>query len=549
MKKERGRKVAFLLLNVPFARTAWSRAALNIALSLEQAALRHPNRPGVTQGDVSWTMAEFADRVRKSATGLRSLPGVVDGDRVAIAMENCPEFLQILYASWHAGLVAVPINAKLHAREIAFILQDSGARLCIASPKIAAAMRDADTLEEAQQGDGEKNGYRAAIIATDSEAFGRLAEASPSPCAALSPHTLAWLFYTSGTTGRPKGAMLSHRNLTFMCHSHFADFDFVDDQDTMLHAAPLSHGAGLYALPHIAKGSHQVITPSGRFEPEEVFTAFEQYDQVSMFAAPTMVTRLISATDAVSASTRGLKTIVYGGGPMYVADMQKAIALFGPKFAQLYGQGESPMTITGLPKSVHGQTTHPLYIPRLGSCGFARFGVEVAIADRDGNHLGPDEVGEVITRSDCVMLGYWNNPEATARSIRNGWLFTGDMGSMDRWGYLTLKDRSKDLIISGGSNIYPREVEEILLIHSGVREVAVVGAPDPDWGEVVIAFVVANCRVDGLEEELDRLCLDHIARFKRPKTYRFVPELPKNNYGKVLKTELRAQLNEAQPVP
>src|SRR5438093_5330079 len=221
---------------------------------------------------------------------------------------------------------------------------------------------------------------------------------------------------------------------------------------------------------------------------------------------------------------------------MYVADSLRAIELFGTRLYQLYGQGEAPMTITGLPQEYH----KPALMAKLGTAGFARTGVEVRIFDNHDVELPAGETGEIVTRSDCVMAGYWKNPEASAKTLRGGWLHTGDVGSMDQAGFLTIRDRSKDMIISGGSNIYPREIEEVLLRHPAVAECSVVGRPHSEWGEEVVAFVVLREKIS--TEELDRLCLDNIARFKRPRAYQFVEALPKNNYGKVLKTELRAQL-------
>src|SRR5262249_34432409 len=221
------------------------------------------------------------------------------------------------------------------------------------------------------------------------------------------------------------------------------------------------------------------------------------------------------------------------------ADLRRALALFGPKLYQLYGQGESPMTITGLDKAAHANAPHPTYEAHLRGAGVARTGVAVKIVDEAGRDLPPGEVGEIVTASECVMKGYWNNPPANAKALRGRWLWTGDLGSLDAEGFLTIRDRSKDMIISGGSNIYPREIEDVLLTHPGVLGAAVMGGPHPDWGEEVIAFVVRRDGVDVTEPALDRLCLDHIARFKRPKGYCFVDALPKNNYGKILKTELR----------
>ena len=338
--------------------------------------------------------------------------------------------------------------------------------------------------------------------------------------------------YTSGTTGFPKGAVLTHRNLMFQTHAYFADIDPLGPGDAILHLAPLSHGSGCYALPHFAAAAVNVIPESGGFDPEEIFELLDHWPGSSFFAAPTMVVRLLASRAA--RAPRNLKTIVYGGAPMYVADALRAIELFGPRLYQLYGQGEAPLTITGLPQSEHEKKTH------LETAGIARTGVEVKVFGEKDEELPPGEIGEIVTRSDCVMAGYWKNPEATAKAKRGGWLHTGDVGSMDARGFLTLKDRSKDMIISGGSNIYPREIEEVLLRHPAVAECSVVGRPHAEWGEEVVAFVVKKAPVE--TSELDALCLGNIARFKRPREYRFVEALPKNNYGKVLKTELRRRL-------
>jgi acyl-CoA synthetase (AMP-forming)/AMP-acid ligase II len=448
-------------------------------------------------------------------------------------MENCAEFLELIFACWTAGLCAVPVNARLHVREVEHIARDSSARLLVATPNLA---HDLASLEQSVEG-------LSPIVSTASGEYAALlTEGAPGTPADTAPGDRAWLFYTSGTTGRPKGAVLSHRNLLFMSHCYYADIDMVDERDTNLHAGALSHGAGLYALPHLLRGGHQVVLP--HFEVDAIIDALQCHQQVSMFAAPTMLTRLVNSPALAAADLRNLRTIFYGGGPMYVADLERALQLFGPRLYQLYGQGESPMTITGLDKRLHADQTHPRWRERIGSCGVPRTGVLVNVVDDHDRELPSGEIGEVVTHSDCVMEGYWNNPAATAETLRGGWLRTGDLGSFDKEGFLTLRDRSKDMIISGGSNIYPREIEEVLLRHPDLAEVSVVGRPHSDWGEEVVAFVVPRPGIEIAPEMLDRLCLDHIARFKRPREYRFVDALPKNNYGKVLKTELRRVLSE-----
>ena len=359
------------------------------------------------------------------------------GDRVALAMTNCPEFYEVLFACWHAGFTAVPMNAKLHPKEFAYILEDSGAKACFVTEDLAAAVPSGISLEESLFAD----------------------ETAPAD---VRPEDAAWLFYTSGTTGVPKGAVLTHRNMLFQAQAYFADIDKLAPGDTALHPAPLSHGSGLYGLPHFAVGAVNVIPESGHFEPAEIFELLDHWPNGSFFAAPTMIVRLLASPAA--RTPRRLKTITYGGAPMYVADCLRAIDLFGPRLYQLFGQGEAPMTITGLPQDLHRKE----FVERLSSCGFARTGCEVKIFDDDDRELPAGDVGEIVTRSDCVMAGYWQNPEATAKAMRSGWLHTGDVGSLDEEGFLTIRDRSKDLIISGGSNIYPREIEEVLVRHPAV---------------------------------------------------------------------------------
>jgi long-chain acyl-CoA synthetase len=482
------------------------------------------------------TYAEWAARVRSIAGALAALPGMAPGERVAIAMTNRAEYLEALFAVWHAGLFAVPINAKLHREEFRYILEHSGARLAFVSPDLVETI--APLLPDLPEVDS--------IVVAGDDAWRRMVGHDGIDLVARAPDDPAWLFYTSGTTGRPKGAVLTHRNLLVASLSYFADVDWVSPRDAILHAAPLSHGSGLYALPHIAKGANNLIPEAGHFDPSEIARLLGHWPGVSFFAAPTMVTRLVASPQFAAADHGNLKTIVYGGGPMYVTDLLKALDLLGPKLAQIYGQGEAPMTITVLSKEIHADRAHPRWLERLGSAGVARTDVEVRVVDSSDHELPVGETGEILCRGDVVMRGYWRDEAASRDTLRGGWLHTGDVGSFDADRFLTLKDRSKDLIISGGSNIYPREIEEVLLKHPAVREVSVVGRPHRDWGEEVVAFVVATPGAEVAEAELDRLCLDAIARFKRPRAYVFLDALPKNNYGKVLKTELRKRLAAAR---
>ncbi len=504
---------------------------MNIGVWLHRQALARPHRPALFAGrEMVADYAAFAERAARVA-GWLVARGIGPGDRVAIFMKNAPDYLVAQYGIWFAGAAAVPVNAKLHAREVAFILSDSGAKLTFVSPGLAEGL--AEGLAAA--------GTACRLVEVPGAEWRRALAADPVAApVARAPDDLAWLFYTSGTTGRPKGVIITHRMLAVVSLAYFADVDAAHEDDAALYAAPMSHGAGLYNMLHVLVGARHVCPPSGGFDPAEILDLARHHGRVHMFAAPTMVKRLTAAAMAAGERGEGLRTIVYGGGPMYLADIEQAVAHFGPVFVQIYGQGECPMGITALGRAELADRDHPSWRARLASVGRAQAPVEVRIGGPDGAALPPGETGEIMVRGDAVMPGYWNNPEATRNTLRDGWLMTGDIGFMDSQGYVTLRDRSKDVIITGGANVYPREVEEVLLTHPQLREVSVIGSPHPDWGEEVVAFVVGEAR----EADLDRLCLDNIARFKRPRRYIFLPELPTNNYGKVLKTELRKLLEE-----
>ena len=489
----------------------------------DHTALARGSEPYLSYRDL-WRKVSVMSRHLRDASGLRK------GDRVAFAMTNCVEAIEVMYAIWHAGLCAVPMNAKLHAKEFAFILDNSGARLCFVTPDlsetIAEAPRETPALET--------------IVDVTTRPYDLMATGEPGAMADCEPTDAAWLFYTSGTTGRPKGATLTHRNLLAMTLNYFADVDRPPPGSSMVHAAPISHGSGLWNFAMVARGAVQVFPESGKYEVPETIALMNRWPDCSIFLAPTMVKRLIEHPGIRDLKPGAIRLISYGGAPMYVSDLKRAMELLGDRaLCQLYGQGESPMTITHLSREMHAMKDHPRWEQHLASAGLPDSCVDVRVVDEAGTPVPVGETGEIIVKGDTVMAGYWNNPDATARSLRDGWLWTGDVGAFDDDGFLTLKDRSKDMIISGGTNIYPREIEDVLNLHPAVAECSVVGRPHPEWGEDVVAFVVPRPGATVTPAELDRLCLDNIARFKRPKDYKFVEVLPKNNYGKILKTELR----------
>lgn len=503
---------------------------MNIANILSRTARTFADFPALAHGtEIIANYRQFNDCAAALAGALREKLNLQKGDRVALIMKNHPQYWIVLFAVWRAGLVAVPINAKLHISDFQYILENSQSSLCFASPELKEHLAK---LENAPP-----------ILDISDQEYLELLNHPPLPMTDCAPDDLSWLFYTSGTTGKPKGAMLSHRNLLCAITSYFSDVTSLNPGDAVIHSAPQTHGSGLYGLPLIAKGGIQVTPLSGGFDPNETMDLIEHYPGSCFFFAPTMIHRLVNSGALKGRDTSNLKLIVYGGGPMYETDIRTALDALGPKFCQIYGQGEAPMTITVLTQwELTHNTHHPKRSARLASVGVERTDVEVRIVDDRGTDMPLGEVGEIIIRGDVVMLGYWQNEIATRETIKDGWLYTGDMGCIDQDGFITLKDRSKDLIISGGTNIYPREIEEVLLTHLSIDEVSIVGRPHPEWGEEVIAFIAVKTGKTVDAEELDQFCINHMARFKRPKKYIFKAELPKNNYGKILKTELRREL-------
>jgi long-chain acyl-CoA synthetase len=500
---------------------------LNLWYGFENAALSWPLNVAIFQGEKPLlTFSALRERALRLAGGLRAA-GLAPGSRVGIVLSNRPEYTEVMLACWAAGLCVVPINAKLHEREFAYVLDNSGA---------AACMTDAAHVEAVGRA---AMATRCRVIDVETTDYAQLFDVGPTAVTQVEAKDPAWIFYTSGTTGRPKGAVLSHRNMWFQTLSYMTDAGPIDSTTRSLMVAPQSHASGLLLLAYLARGAAGVLPDSGGFDPDEVISLINHHGNSCFFGAPTMVKRLVEFRDIGMLDRSRLNTVVYGGGPMYVADTLKALDVLGPCLWQIYGQGETPCTITYLSKEKHSDSEHPRYLERLASVGLPRTGIAMKVVDDEMREVPPNTVGEIIVRADTVMEGYLENPAATAEALRDGWLHTGDLGSRDVDGYLTLKDRAKDMIISGGTNIYPREIEEVLLTHPGVLECSVIGVRDADWGEIPVGVVVSRPGMLVTPDELDALCLTNIARFKRPKRYHFIDNLPKNNYGKILKTELR----------
>lgn len=514
---------------------------MNVASFLAKAAQRFPERPAVQYDDEVTSYAEFYRRALALGGTLRAL-GLAKGDRVAFAMQNRPEILEVIYGCFAAGLVVVPMNARLHAREMAYIVGQSGAKVLIHGPDFESALDEHwDEFAGVEHRFGVDSTEAVASYASLLEDGAALAEpvdvASTDPC---------WLFYTSGTTGFPKGATWTHRTVRVLVMNYLADVYNITEDDVLIHCAPLSHGSGIVALPAVARGANNVIMSNPSFDPAALFGEVQRLGVTHIaFMAPTQIVKCLDEVDETTFDLSRLKAVCYGGAPIYVEHLKQAVKRFGPIWVQIFGQGECPITATVLPARDHVRFAETDDL-RLGSAGFARTDVEVRIVDEDDNFVPQGQQGEIVVRGDIVMAGYWGNEAATAETLRNGWLHMGDVGMFDEHGYLHLLDRTKDVIISGGNNIYPREVEEVLITHPDVHHVVVVGVPDAYWGEAVRAVVVAEPGTSPSAEELIAHCGTRMAGYKKPKAVDFVDELPVSAYGKVLRREVRERYWDGQ---
>jgi acyl-CoA synthetase (AMP-forming)/AMP-acid ligase II len=461
------------------------------------------------------------------------------GQRVAYLSKNSAEYASVQFGIAKTGAAAVPLNVRLAVPELDYILTDSDPAVLIFESDCAAAVQELvarrpglPILELPSTADGD-------IVATTPW----LREASADePGIHVEESDLLFVIYTSGTTGRPKGAMLTHRNIIWANHNYALEFR-LRPEDVGLHPMPLFHaGGGSIFIGTLFAGCRAVIVRD--FSPAEVLDLIEEERVTFAILVPAMIIRLLEHPDVVSRDFRSLRLIMYGAAPMPLDRLRRAMEVFGCSFINSYGQTEAAPSITFLRPEEHRPDDGPVWARRLGSVGRETYNVEARVVNESGRNVRPGEVGEIVCRGNNVMAGYWRQPEATAAAIRDGWLCTGDLATVDEEGYLYLAGRKKELIISGGENIYPAEVEQALFAHPAVLEVAVFGLPDAVWGERVAAAIVLRPGCALTVDDVTEFCRVRLAGYKRPRTVCFVEALPRNATGKVLKHVLRSQFRE-----
>ncbi len=512
--------------------------AMNLGRLLTQTARRLPDAPALVWRGTTWTWRELDARVDRLAAALRAR-GVGPGERVLVHSRNTNAMFESLWATWKVGGVWVPTNFRLTPPEVAHLAGTGRPALMLRDRGFAGharAARDAapalrHVLAVGDPGEGEED-YEAALAAAEPP--------PPDHEAELGPDDACWFFFTSGTTGRPKAAILTLGQMGFVVANHAADLmPGLTERDVSLVVAPLSHGAGIHALPQVARGACSVLLPGERLDAAEAWRLVRERGVTNMFAVPTILAALAEHPDA---APHALRHVIYAGAPMYRADQKRALERLGPCLVQYFGLGEVTGCITVLRADQHSPDDAD---PRTGSCGAPRTGMDVAIFGEAGARLAAGETGEICVRGPAVCAGYFENPEANAKAFQGGWFRTGDLGHLDNAGFLFLTGRASDMYISGGSNVYPREVEEALLTHPAVLEAAVVGVPDAKWGEVGIACLVLRSDAAATEAEILAHLAPRLARYKQPRRVVFWAELPKSAYGKVPKAMLRAKVFQA----
>jgi fatty-acyl-CoA synthase len=513
-----------------------SRRVMNLAYLVTQNARRHGERAGFVWGEKSWTWREIDALVSALAAALAAR-GIKKGDRILVHSKNCDEMFWSMFAAFRLGAVWVPTNFRLMSDEVAYLATASGAKAFLCHGDFeghANAVKGPEFVWRiGEQGSFGERSVRDAIKAHAGTRVDNVAVDDDDPC---------WFFFTSGTTGRSKAAVLTHGQMTFVVTNHLADLTpGTTEHDASLVVAPLSHGAGVHQLMQSARGAKTILLPTERFDIDEAFRLIQTHRVSNLFTVPTILKMMVEHPAVDRYDHSSLRYVIYAGAPMYREDQKAALKKLGPVLVQYFGLGEVTGNITVLPPALHDPEDGPG--ARIGTCGFERTGMQVSIQGDDGRELKPLETGEICVIGPGVFAGYYDNPEANAKAFRDGWFRTGDLGHMDEEGFVYITGRASDMYISGGSNIYPREVEEKILTHPKIGEVAVLGVPDPVWGEVGVAVCVPREGAGPVTEaEMAGFLAPKVPRYKMPKRFFFWDALPKSGYGKIPKRLVRDEL-------
>jgi acyl-CoA synthetase (AMP-forming)/AMP-acid ligase II len=515
---------------------------MNLGQLLTQTAKLFPDHAGLVERGRTWTWTEIDARVDAMVTALRYM-GLKKGDKILVQSRNNLQLFESCWVAFRLGCVWVPTNFRLTPPEISYLGASSGARAMIYEPDFAdhvdAVRAASNALEfvvcigQPRAGEGS---YEELV---DRHSHG---PAEPATVAYDDP---LWFFYTSGTTGKPKAGVLTHGQMAFVVSNHLADLiPGTTERDCSIAVAPLSHGAGIHALLNVARGSPTVIMPGEKLDPEQFWQLVAEHRVSNLFTVPTIVRMLVEHPSVDAYDHSSLRYVIYAGAPMYRADQKLALQKLGKVLVQYFGLGEVTGNITVLTPEMHSADDDDPNA-NIGSCGRPRVGMEVAILDAELQHVALGTVGEICCRGPAVFSGYHNNADATAKALRGGWFHTGDLGRLDSRGLLYITGRESDMYISGGSNVYPREVEEVLLTHPGVAEVAVLGVPDPKWGEIGVAVIVREADGHPVDEHALLAHLEgRCAKYRWPHQMFFWDTLPKSGYGKVTKNDVLRILRE-----
>jgi long-chain acyl-CoA synthetase len=513
----------------------WEARTMGLGNVLRRSAARFPDKTALIFKQRRMTYQELDRRVNRLANGLLEM-GLQKGDRVAVLLHNCPEFIEIYFACTRSGAIFVPINNLLKETELTRIIEYINPRFFLLDP-------DFEGVIQSLAGGSDSTEFMISLNKSPSEPFTSyepvLEQGSPTePKISVSHDDVMAIFLTSGTTGLPKGAMRTHGQNLINAMTGVVELK-LDYDDRALLLFPFYHVTFEDQIRHFLMGNTVCMRREGRFDPKEVLEILERERVTICQFVPTMISAMLQEKAIESYDLTHLRLIPYAASPMPVELLRKAMKRFNRQFIHFYGQTETGPMTTVLKPEDHILEGTEAQVARLASAGRAALDFEVRIVDHEGRDVGVGEVGEIIVRSEAMTIGYWNLPEETARTIKDGWLHTGDFGRFDEERYVFIVDRKNDMIISGGKNIYPREIEEVIYTHRAVLEAAVVGVPDNYWGESVKALVVLKEGMNATGEEIIELCKAKLANYKKPKSVEFRRELPKNATGKILKRVIR----------